>query len=128
MKRRRGGFTLVEVLVTLMFLAITLPAIMQGISLATKVGGQAVHRTEAAGLAQSQLAEIVSSGEWQNGNLSGDFGADWPAFRWEATVQPWAEDTTDASIQQIDLSVLWLDQGKQNSVTLSTLAYAREQE
>lgn len=126
--RRRRGFTLVEVLVTLMFLAISLPAIMQGISLATKVGAQTVHRTEAAGMAQSKLAEIVSTGEWQNGNLSGDFGTDWPAFRWEANVQPWAQDTTDASIQQIDLSVFWTDLGKQQSVTLSTLAYVRGQE
>ncbi|MGA3066684.1 MAG: prepilin-type N-terminal cleavage/methylation domain-containing protein [Tepidisphaeraceae bacterium] len=126
--RRRSGFTLVEVLVTLMFLAITLPAIMQGISLATKVGAQTVKRTEAAGLAQSQLAEIVSTGQWQNGNLSGDFGAQWPSFRWEANVQPWAADTTDASLQQIDVTVFWTDLNKQDSVTLTTLAYAREQE
>ena len=126
--RRRSGFTLVEVLVTLMFLAISLPAIMQGISLATKVGAQTVRRTEAAGLAQSKLAEIVGTEEWQTGNLSGDFGSDWPAFRWEATVQPWAQDTTSAGIQEIDLNVNWTDQGKQQAVTLSTLAYVRGQE
>jgi prepilin-type N-terminal cleavage/methylation domain-containing protein len=126
--RRRGGFTLVEVLVTLMFLAISLPAIMEGISLATKVGSQTVHRTEAAGLAQSKLAEIVSSEEWESGNLSGDFGADWPSYRWQADVQPWAEDTTSAGIQQIDVNVYWTEQGREQSIVLSTLAYARSQE
>ncbi len=126
--RRRAGFTLVEVLVTLMFLAISLPAVMEGISLATKVGAQTVHRTEAAGLAQSKLAEIVSSDEWENGNLSGDFGADWPSYRWEADVQPWAEDTTSAGIQQIDVNVYWTEPGREQSITLSTLAYARSQE
>jgi prepilin-type N-terminal cleavage/methylation domain-containing protein len=125
---RRGGFTLVEVLVTLMFLAICLPAIMGGISLATKVGAQTVHRTDAAQLAQSKLSEIISSDEWESGNLSGDFGADWPNYHWQADVQPWAADTTSAGIQQIDLNVYWTDQGRQQSVTLTTLAYARSQE
>jgi prepilin-type N-terminal cleavage/methylation domain-containing protein len=124
----RRGFTLVEVLVTLMLLAITLPAIMGGISLSTKIGGQTVHRTEAAGLAQSKMAEIISTEEWSSGNLSGDFGADWPNYHWEAQVQSWPQDTTSAGIQQIDLNVYWSDAGRQQSVTLTTLAYARSQE
>jgi prepilin-type N-terminal cleavage/methylation domain-containing protein len=126
--RHSRGFTLVEVLVTLMFMAICIPAIMGGISLATKVGAQTVRRTQASGLAQSKLAEIVSADEWETGNLSGDFGADWPQYHWEANVQPWAQDTTSAGIQEIDLTVYWSDQSRQQSVTLSTIAYARSQE
>ncbi|MGD1278170.1 MAG: prepilin-type N-terminal cleavage/methylation domain-containing protein [Tepidisphaeraceae bacterium] len=125
--RRRRGFTLIEVLATLMLLAIVFPVMMQGITVAGSVADAARRRTEATGLAQSKLAEIVANGQWQQGNLSGDFGSDWPAYRWEATVQPWTLDNTSQSLQQIDLRVVWTARGRENSVTVTTLAYVRGQ-
>ncbi len=122
---RTRGFTLVEVLAALMLMAIVLPAVMQGVSLSTAAATAARRRSEAAGLAGSKLAEIVSTGQWQGGGLSGDFGDDWRDYRWEATVQPWSEDTTDAGLQQIDLRVSWLFRGRDASVTVSTLAHER---
>jgi len=124
---RRRGFTLIEVLATLMLLAIVFPVLMQGITLASGAGDAARRRTEATGLAQSKLAEIVANGQWQQGNLSGDFGSDWPAYRWEATVQPWALDNTNESLQQIDLRVIWTARGRENAVSFTTLAYVRGQ-
>jgi len=110
-----------------MLLAIVFPVMMQGITVAGSVADAARRRTEATGLAQSKLAEIVANGQWQQGNLSGDFGSDWPAYRWEATVQPWALDNTSQSLQQIDLRVVWTARGRENSVTVTTLAYVRGQ-
>jgi general secretion pathway protein I len=124
---RRRGFTLLEVLATLMLLAIVFPVMMQGITVAASLGDAARHRTEAGGLAESKLAEIVASGQWQQGNLSGDFGSDWPAYRWEESVQPWALDNTSQSLQQIDVRVIWTARGRENSVTVTTLAYVRGQ-
>lgn len=123
----RRGFTLIEVLATLMLLAIVFPVMMQGITVAGSVADAARRRTEATGLAQSKLAEIVATGQWQQGNLSGDFGSDWPAYRWEATVQPWALDNTNESLQQIDLRVIWTARGREYSVSVTTLAYAKGQ-
>jgi prepilin-type N-terminal cleavage/methylation domain-containing protein len=128
----RRGFTLIEVLVTLLFMAITLPAIMGGIASATKLASSAKHRDEATGLGETELNQILASGSWEAGNASGDFSAfsaDWPDYTWALTVNPWAADTTGLGIQELDLAVNWKDAGgRAQSITLSTLAYDRAAE
>ncbi|HUB25994.1 MAG TPA: type II secretion system protein [Tepidisphaeraceae bacterium] len=121
------GFTLIEVLATLMLLAIVLPTIMRGITLAQQAADSSRHRTEAAGLAQMELDQIVAAQSWQTGDQSGDFSPDWPNYTWKSTVVPWPGDTTGAGIDEIDLTVNWNWTGKQESVVLSTLAYPRSQ-
>jgi len=46
---RRAGFTLVEVLATIMLLAIVLPVAMRGVTISTQTASTARRRTEAAG-------------------------------------------------------------------------------
>jgi prepilin-type N-terminal cleavage/methylation domain-containing protein len=127
-RNRRAGFTLIEVLVTLLLIGIVLPAMMHGITLAMHAGDAARHRNDATQLAKSQLAQLVSGTQWASTtNLSGDFSPDWPGYQWKATVQPWDQDTTGMSIQQIDLTVSWQERGGTESLTLTTLAYQRSQ-
>jgi prepilin-type N-terminal cleavage/methylation domain-containing protein len=123
--RGRSGFTLVEVLATMMLIAIVLPAVMQGVSVATKAGADARRRTEAAGLASSKLAEIIATGQWQGGVMAGDFSPDWPDYRWQASVGNWPGDTSNVSLQEVDLSVFWTERGREDSVRVSTLTYVR---
>lgn len=125
--RSRPGFTLVEVLATLMLIAIVLPAVMKGATLATAAASIARSRTEASGLAEAKLAEIIATNQWQTSSLSGDFGTDWPGYRWQATVQSWPQDTSGAGLQQVDLRVSWAARGREDSLTLSTLTYAATQ-
>jgi general secretion pathway protein I len=121
------GFTLIEVLAAMLLMAIVLPTVMQGVAAATRTASDSRHRTEAAGLAEEKLNEILATGQWQGGTLAGDFGNDWPAYTWQANVNGWAADTTSVGLQQIDLSVHWNGPTRQQSVTLSTLAYVRGQ-
>ena len=115
--RRARGFTLVEVLAAIVLTAIVLPVAMEGISLATSVADAARNRTEAAGLARSKLAELQVTRGWQAGNLSGDFGEDFPKYRWRADFAPWNSTT----LQQLDVRVTWNAAGREMSVTVSTL-------
>ncbi len=127
MKRR--AFTLIEVLATMLLMAIVLPAAMEGISLATRAADDAHRRTEAAGLAQEKLADLIAEGTWQGGILSGDFSAlGWPQYTWQAAVNPWSLDPTDVGLQEIDLTVSWTARGRTQTITLSTLTYLRGQE
>lgn len=124
---RRGmpGFTLIEVLVTLMFLALVLPALMEGISLSSNAADSARRRTEAADLGQSQLASLVATQQWDNGNLAGDFSSQGHAdMHWQAVVQAWPGDANGVGIKEIDLTVAWTERGHQRLIVLSTLAYS----
>jgi len=120
---RRGetlaAFTLVETLATLALVAIILPVAMRGISLATAAASQAKRQTEAASLAEAKLNELLTTNAWQSSELSGDFGQDWPGYRWTAAVQSWLGTT----VQQVAVTVKWTALGKSRSVTLTTLVY-----
>lgn len=121
---RRRGFTLIEVLVTLMLIGIVLPTVMHGLALSGAAADSARHRTEAAGLAQSQLALILAGQTWQNGNQSGVF-TDWPDYSWQMSAAPWSGDTIGVGLQEIDMKVSWSERNHPTSITLSTLAYPR---
>jgi prepilin-type N-terminal cleavage/methylation domain-containing protein len=117
---RHPGFTFIEILATLTLLAVVLPAIMSGLSLSLSAGGLARQQAEAARLAQGKLAELSTAGQLQHAELSGDFGLDWPEYRWKANVSDWEGST----LQQLDLTVAWRHRGKDRDVTLSTLVYS----
>lgn len=122
-RRRAGGFTFVELLATVVLIAIIMPVAMQTISLCTRLGGLSRKEIEAASLARVQLTELTASDDWQSSGKAGDFGSDWPGYRWNAEVSNW----TDSIVSQIDLTVHWQSQGLERSVTLTTLAYAEEE-
>ena len=122
MRRRRGnpnreGFTLVEVLAALTLMAIILPVAMRGVTVALSVSSDARRRMEAAALAESRLAELVATGDWQSADLSGDCGTDWPDYRWEAEVEDWDV----AGLTQLTVRVTWQRKGSERAVGLTTL-------
>jgi type II secretory pathway pseudopilin PulG len=117
---------LIEVLAALVLMALVLPTVMEGITMASSLADMGRRRTEAAGLAQTYLANAVASQTWENGNLSGDCGPDWPGFSWEANVAPWPGDTAGAGLSEIDLTVTYNGNVRRKvAVTVSTLVYAR---
>lgn len=117
------AFTLVEVLAALVLLAIILPVAMRGISLATRTAGAARSRTLAASLAETTLHEIVLSGEWREGDLSGDYGQEQPAYSWTSEVDTWEE----SNLRRLDVRVEWTSGERTRSVTLSTLVRSGEE-
>ena len=119
---RLGGFTFVELLATVVLIAIIMPVAMRSIGLCTQLAGQSRRQIEAASLAKTKLTELTVTRDWQNGNQRGDFGTDWTGYEWEATITNW----TDSAVQQIDLTVSWRSAGRQRRLTLTTLARPEE--
>ena len=118
--RKSHGFTLIEVLAAIALIVIALPVIMRGISMSAHAASVSKQRTQAAALAELKLNELVGTGNWQYGNLTGDFADEWPGYRWSAELADW----TDSSVQQLDVHVQWKGPRGDEKVTLSTLVYS----
>ncbi|MCX5643161.1 MAG: prepilin-type N-terminal cleavage/methylation domain-containing protein [Phycisphaerae bacterium] len=118
-----GGFTFVELLVTMVLISIVMPVVMQTIGLCTRLAGQSRRQVEAACLAETKLTELTAAQDWESGSNRGDFGTDWPGYEWSMTVANWTEDS---SVRQLDLAVTWRSVGRQRKITLSTLVYPQE--
>jgi type II secretory pathway pseudopilin PulG len=116
--------TLIEVLATIVLMAIVLPVAMQGVSLAVAASQNARQRSEAAALADAKLSQLVATGDWQYGLLSGDFGPDWPDYRWNGAAEPWQ---TSATIRQLSVRVTWTARNQERQVILSTLVYGGQE-
>lgn len=114
----RRGFTLIEVLVAVALMAILLPAVMGGISLALNVSSSARRTALAATLARTKLDELAATG-MSSSDASGDFGQDNPGFAWAATSQTW--DT--GGVTKIDVRVDWTERSRPRSTTMTTLVF-----
>jgi prepilin-type N-terminal cleavage/methylation domain-containing protein len=113
------GFTFVEILATIALIAIVFPSVMSGISLCLFAGDAAKQQAQASSLAHGKLMELVAGSQWQQAAMAGDFGQQWPGYRWAAMVSNWDGST----LQQLDVTVTWQPMGprKQRNLTLSTL-------
>ena len=112
----RHGFTLIEVLATMVMLGIVLPVAMRGVSIALATASSARHRAEAAELGSAKLDELVATGEWSATAPSGDFGSDYPGYTW--TVQM---ASRDYGVTEIQLTVTWQERGQPRTLNLATL-------
>ena len=123
-RSRRHGFTLPEVLATLVIVGIVLPVAMRGITVSLQAAGESRHKVEAGQLAQQKLNELVLNRSSSDASFagSGDFGDAWPDYKWESTSGTASLNTT-AEVDQLDVTVKWTAQGNERSVTLTTLVF-----
>ena len=116
------AFTFVEVLAALTFLAILVPTLLGAISIANRAGVMAERSANAAQLAQNKLNELVLDNGWTTAETRGDFGEEWPSYRWELAQSAWDVNSTTSGITQLTLSVFFTVQGHEHTVRLTTLA------
>ena len=76
----------------------------------------------AAQLADQKLTEVIVTEAWRDEQTEGDFGIDYPEFRWVLFQETWAEDT----MRLIYVVVYFEVQGQEQFVRLSTLAEEAE--
>jgi prepilin-type N-terminal cleavage/methylation domain-containing protein len=115
---RRRGVTLMEVLATLLLVGIVLPAVMQGVTVSMQAASRARHQTEAAALAEAKLNELLASSESSVITGSGDFGADWPDYRWDT-----AATSRDLGLYEITVTIRWTERGAEQTYQLTSLFF-----
>lgn len=121
----RRGFTLIEVLATLLLIGIALPVIMRGFSLSNTAAFMARQRSEAGALAESKVNELVGTSIWQNGAQSGGFDGH-PEYQWSAQLAAWGTGqgvNGTNLVQELDVTVTWGHGNSAQSITVSTLVY-----
>lgn len=116
MKKRRDGFTLIEVIIAMMLLSIGLVMIMQLFSRGLKAARTSCDYTIAIILAKGKMEElsytpVSDSGEFEKG------------FRWESEVLPYKEfEETGYNLMKLKIKVSWDDTiDKQKSIELVSL-------
>ncbi len=117
LSRRRAGFTLVEVLATLVLIGIVVPVAMRGVSVALAAASTARRTAEAASLAEMKLNELIVDGTWQTSGTTGDF-PDYPDYRWTCD-----NVSRDYGTNEVALHVTWTQRGQERSLSVSTLVY-----
>ena len=123
---RQQGFTLLEVMVAVAIIAIALTALLGSHSQSISLAGEAKFYTNAALLAQKKMAELELAGFDDLVGESGDFGEEFPGYRWEVKV-----DKADFEgfeeiakhIKQIDLALYW-GEGSRYVYTLKLFHFA----
>jgi hypothetical protein len=115
--RGNRGFTFVETLAAMLFMAIVIPVAVRGVMLANRAGIVAERTRVAAQLADSLLTETVVTEGWRDGEQEGDFGEEWSGYRWVLKDGAWDEDT----MRVISVEVLFEVQDAEYAVRLSTL-------
>jgi len=125
---RLDAFTFVEVFAAMVFLAILVPAIVEGLSIANRASLVAERGGIAGELAENKMNEILVATTGTNNNNTGEsasntggnFGTDWPGYRWEMTQQTWDQDSLN-TMTELSVEVFYPLQGKERSVKLTTL-------
>ena len=116
--RRRGdGFTFAEVLAAMVFLAILVPALVEGITIANRASVVAERSSIASELAENKLSELTLDAAWTTATNRGDFGQDFTGYRWEMNQETWDMD----NMTKLTVTVYFTVQGRERSYQLSTL-------
>ena len=120
---RRGGsaagFTLVEVLVATVIIAIGLLGALTAFSMASRVTAASAHDTLVAALAQQRLADIRAlalSDQLPDGLSEGDFGERYPAYSWRVIVS----DPDEMHIRRVEVTIYALRAGKKRETRFTT--------
>lgn len=132
MSRRRGndrGFTLIEIVVALLVLALASAAIFEGFSTGFRSSRTANDFAEAVLIAQAKLAPVGVAEPLAAGVTTGEEG---DKFAWTVHVDPVdapVEEGARASSLQpflVAVDVTWSDGGAERTVSLSTLRLASQ--
>jgi type II secretory pathway pseudopilin PulG len=126
-KRSTGGFTLAEVLAALLFMAIVIPAAVEGLHIASLAGTVAERKGEAARVAQRLLAESLVTTNWNQSVQNGMLAEGQRQFRWSLRNDPWNQDPNQDVVRLLSVEVTFAAQNRDYSVRMSTLVDSSQQ-
>ncbi len=116
-KRQRCGFTLVEVLAALVFMAIVIPVAVEALRISSRAGELSYRKSAAARVADRVLNENLITSGAKGLSQSGVAIDGTQQFRWTIRSEPWTQDAMTMVTVQVSFPV----QGREYEVHMSTL-------
>ena len=116
-RKRISGFTLVEVLAALVFMAIVIPVAVKALQIANRAGELSYRKATAARVAERVLNENLIMNSVQSLSQNGVAQEGELQYRWTIRSQPWTQD----AMLLVTVEVLFPVQGRDFDVHLSTL-------
>ena len=126
-RRSTAGFTLAEVLAALLFMAIVIPAAVEGLHIASLAGTVAARKGEAARVAQRLLTENLVTTNWSQSVQSGTVTEGQRLFNWTLHSDPWTRDPNQNAIRLLSVEVKFAAQSRDYAVRMSTLVDSTQQ-
>jgi type II secretory pathway pseudopilin PulG len=126
-KGSAAAFTLAEVLAALLFMAIVIPAAVEGLHIASLAGTVAERKGEAARVARRLLTESVVTTNVNQPTQSGNVTEGQREFRWTMKSDSWNLDPNQNVIRLLSVEVFFTAQNREYSVRMSTLVDTSQQ-
>lgn len=121
-RRRRAGFTLLEVVVALAILGVAFALAMQLLATGVRSAKASEDYTQAVLLARQKMAEIAVTSNLEGSADGGEFGG---GFRWQSEIRPLPqEEDLPARLYKVRVHVTWPSRRGEKSLDLYTLRMA----
>jgi prepilin-type N-terminal cleavage/methylation domain-containing protein len=115
--KHKSGFTLVEMIVATLLLAIAISGTMAAFAMVNRANGFAAGVQTATILAQQKMSEIEQQGDQiSGGDQQGSFSDEFPGYRWHEVV----EATDYPNLFKVTVTVQWGSNSTPNERTLTT--------
>lgn len=125
--RRAAAFTLAEVLAALMFMAIVIPAAVEGLHIASLAGTVAERKGEAARVVERLIAESLITTNLNQSVQSGVLTEGRRQFSWTLRNDPWNQDPNQNVMRQLSVEVIFTAQNRDYAVRMTTLVDSSQQ-
>ncbi len=113
----RRAFTLVEVLASLMLIALVVPVAMEAMAVASRVGELGQRKAAAVRVGERVLGELLAEGQLTTGATSGVAQEGPFEYPWSVRLENWPED----ALQQVTVTVSFSVRGAPQEIALATL-------
>ncbi len=113
---RRDGFTLLEVMVAVVVIAIVMTAVFRLQGQTISMAESTRFYTTAILLAQQKMAEMSGADPGDASDGSGDFGDDFPGFSWRVSlerVDSKALGETGRDLMRVDVAILFAEDARE---------------
>jgi type II secretory pathway pseudopilin PulG len=117
-RKSRAAFTLVEMLAAMAFMAIVIPATVQGLQIANRAGMVGQRKAVAARILDSAMNEWLANSQARSGVTSGIVQEGELQYQWRIQLQNW---TVDSAMRVVTGEVTYTVQGQKFTVNASTL-------